>query len=258
MSDIVYILENRGVPWIGHWFLYIIAGLKNLYKIQNTPVPIHIQGIKYADLLEYQQETLTLIKPYFTYVDDPSSFQTQIKHHGTPLLRSDLTPEPYYFFLKQLLDDAMPYDYSQTPTRLVYISRNNGGPRRHIMNEQPVYEILKSYGFEYIRLELLSLKEKIQLFREAKIIVSPNGAGLVMAHWCHPTTHLIEIHGLRTTLEDHHFNTCRILGIRFSRYTNVHTVDEHGNHMIPYLTGPYNFILHDLQDFTNFIVNAVN
>lgn len=258
MSDTIFIIEDRGLPYIGHWFLLMIAGLKDLYKIKSGPVNIHIQGVKYSDLAGYQQETIDLLQTYFTYINDPSPFQTKIQHHGTPLIHPDLIPETYNTFLKRLLDEALPYDYSNQPTRLVYISRNGGVARRHIMNEQPVYEILKSYGFEYVLLEKLSLCEKIQLFREAKIIVSPNGAGLVMAHWCHPSTHVIEIHDRRTDCEDHHFNTCRILGIQFSRYTNVNTVDEHGNPMSPYLTGPYNYVLKDLEDFKTFIHNAVN
>jgi capsular polysaccharide biosynthesis protein len=257
MSDIVYVLENRGSQYITHWFFYMIAGLKDLYKIQEQPVKIHFQGIQYDNLIPYQQETIKAIHKYFEYIDDPSPYQ-QVRHHGAPLVRPDLTPQPFYFFLKQLMDDAFPYDYSIQPTRRVYISRNGGVARRHIMNEPEVYEILHLHGFEYIRLEDLNLYQKIQLFREAKIIVSPNGAGLVMAHWAHPSTHIVEIHDSRTSGEDHHFNTCRILNIRFSRYTNVHTVDEHRQPMMPYLTGPYNFILHNLEDFSSFITQTVS
>jgi capsular polysaccharide biosynthesis protein len=248
----IYILENRGIPWITHWFLYIIAGLKDLYTIQEKPIKIHIQGVLYNKLHSYQQETLELIKDHFEYIDDPSPY-TQILHHGTPLLKSDLTPEPYYIFLKQLLDEALPYDYTKEPTRLIYISRNGGEQRRQIINEKEMYSFLEGKGFEYIQLETLSLKEKIMLFREAKLIISPNGAGLVMAHWAHPKTQLIEIHDPRTSGEDHHYNTTRILGIPFVRYTNVHSVDVNGKPMQPYLTGLYNLVLNDIHHFKDFM-----
>lgn len=253
MTNSVYILENRGISWIGHWFLYIIAGLKDLYTIQEKPVKIHIQGIPYSKLHSYQQETLDVIKTQFEYVDDPSPY-TQIAHHGTPLLKSDLTPEPYYFFLKKLFDEALPYDYSQEPHRLVYISRNGGEQRRQIVNEKEIYAFLEEKGFEYIRLESLSLQEKITLFREAKILVSPNGAGLVMAHWAHPKTQIIELHDPRTSGEDHHYNTTRILGIPFVRYTNVGSVNVSGNPMQPYLTGSYNLVVNDINNFKEFIM----
>lgn len=251
-QDTVFILENRGISWITHWFLYIIAGLKDLYTIQEKPVKIHIQGVPYNKLHSYQQETLELIKTQFEYIDDPSPYK-QIPHHGTPLLKSDLTPEPYYFFLKQLLDEASPYDYSKQPTRLVYISRNGGEQRRQIVNEKELYSFLQEKGFEYVRLETLSLKEKIHLFREAKVIVSPNGAGLVMAHWANPKTQIVELHDPRTSGEDHHYNTTRILGIPFVRYINVRSVDVNGNPMQPYLTGSYNLILNDVNDFKEFM-----
>lgn len=252
MTDIVYILENRGISWITHWFFYIIAGLKDIYKLHDTPVKIHIQGVPYAKLHSYQQETLELIKSYFEYIDDPSPYK-QIAHHGTPLLKADLTPEPYYIFLKHLLDEALPYDYTKEPTRLVYISRNGGEQRRQIVNEDTFYKILQEMGFEYIRLENLSVKEKITLFREAKLIVTPNGAGLVMAHWAHPKTRIIELHDSKTSGEDHHLNTCHILNIPFIRYTNVRSVDATGNPTHPYLTGPYNLVLNDINHFRVFL-----
>jgi capsular polysaccharide biosynthesis protein len=252
MVDSVYILENRGISWIGHWFLYIIAGLKDLYRFNTKPVKIHIQGIPYTKLHSYQQETLDLISAHFEYIDDPTPY-TQIPHHGTPLLKSDLTPEPYYIFLKIILDEAFPYDYTQEPRRLIYISRNGAEQRRQIVNEKEVYEVLQKLGFEYIRLETLGLKEKLTLFRQAKCIVSPNGAGLVMAHWAHPKTHIIEIHDPKTSGEDHHLNTCRILNIPFTRYTNVRSVDIHGYPMHPFLTGSYNLIINDIGHFQEFI-----
>jgi hypothetical protein len=255
-ADTVYVLENRGIQWIGHWFLYIIAGLKDIYTkegMQKIHIPssqIPLRSIRYVN------ETLELLRHKITYIDDISNF-TQIHHHGTPLLASDKIGDEYHIFLRHLFLELSPIPEGFIPTRRLYISRNKGEQRRQIFNEPEVVHMLSSFDFEYIQLENYTVLEKIKLFQEASVIVTPNGAGLVMAHGIGPHTHIIEIHDMKTSSEDHHLNMARALQMRFSRYTNVHSVDRHGNPMMPYLTGQYNFLLHDIQEFSTFIESHI-
>ena len=59
----------------------------------------------------------------------------------------------------------------------IYISRN-AATKRRIVNETQVVRALSEFGFTCHSLESLSLKEQVRLFRTAKVIVGPHGAGL--------------------------------------------------------------------------------
>ena len=98
----------------------------------------------------------------------------------------------------------------------------------------------------------------LKLFQEASVIVTPNGAGLVMAHGIGPHTRIIEIHDCATSSEDHHLNMANTLQMQFYRYTNVRSVDRNGNPMQPYLTASYNLVIHDVNDFHTFMKSQID
>ncbi len=59
----------------------------------------------------------------------------------------------------------------------VYISRAHARQRR-IVNEAELLPILRDYGFQVVRLEELTFSEQVGLFRNAEVVVAPNGSGL--------------------------------------------------------------------------------
>ena len=48
-------------------------------------------------------------------------------------------------------------------------------------------------GWETVTLEGMSLKEQIQIFKEASHVLAPHGAGLVNTIWCQPKTKIFEL-----------------------------------------------------------------
>jgi capsular polysaccharide biosynthesis protein len=62
-----------------------------------------------------------------------------------------------------------------------YISRN-GGPRS-ILNEEEIIQSLKAYDITVVKAETLSLRQQIELFSEAGLIIGPHGAGIQNALW---------------------------------------------------------------------------
>jgi capsular polysaccharide biosynthesis protein len=75
---------------------------------------------------------------------------------------------------------------------LLYVSRNESSMRR-ILNENDILPGLRNMGFKIILPGTLSLAEQIEAFRNARIVLSPHGAGLTNILFCRPNTTLIEI-----------------------------------------------------------------
>ncbi len=75
---------------------------------------------------------------------------------------------------------------------LVYINRRDAAVRR-VTNEAAVQALLQPYGFETYQLSALSFAEKAALFAQARVIVSPVGAGLANIGFCTPGAALIEL-----------------------------------------------------------------
>lgn len=81
---------------------------------------------------------------------------------------------------------------TRTFSPLVYINRRDAAVRR-VTNEAEVQALLQPYGFETYQLSALSLAEKAALFAQARVIVSPVGAGLANIGFCTPGAVLIEL-----------------------------------------------------------------
>lgn len=64
------------------------------------------------------------------------------------------------------------------PFRKLYVTRRNAKVRR-LINEEEVADYLRERGFEVVALEERPLREQVQLFAEASLVVAQHGAGLV-------------------------------------------------------------------------------
>ena len=73
----------------------------------------------------------------------------------------------------------------------IYISRA-AARRRRVTNEAEVAATLKARGFMEVRLEELAWHQQINVFRQAKLIVAPHGAGLANLIFCGRGTRVIE------------------------------------------------------------------
>ncbi|USK78061.1 glycosyltransferase family 61 protein [Peribacillus frigoritolerans] len=75
----------------------------------------------------------------------------------------------------------------------IYISRNDYyWSRRTVINEDEVMNILGKRGFKKVLLAHLTLEEQVTIFRNAKYIVAPHGAGLVHQAFCNSGTKVLE------------------------------------------------------------------
>jgi len=86
-------------------------------------------------------------------------------------------PPEYYEYIRNCVFNKFDLTPVQNPTERIYISRANGKHRR-VINEDQIIQYLANYGFKTVFLEGMSLREQVELFTKAEIIVAPHGAGL--------------------------------------------------------------------------------
>ena len=76
----------------------------------------------------------------------------------------------------------------------IFIDRKEDSKFNHcqIINNEEVFEYLKSRGFLKYKVGQLSFKNQIHLFNNAKIIIGPHGAAFSNLIFCKPQTKVIE------------------------------------------------------------------
>jgi len=87
----------------------------------------------------------------------------------------DPTPIEYQWLRNRMLNDV-PYTETKFSKR-IYISREDATARR-VSNKRQLNKLLDSYDIHTYSLGSLSVREQIDLFSQAELIVSPHGAGL--------------------------------------------------------------------------------
>lgn len=83
-------------------------------------------------------------------------------------------------------------DEKRRLSKRIYVSRNDGGNRRQVVNEEEVIDLLRKYDFDVIVPSYISLREQIQIFNDASFVVSPHGAALTNLIFSRLGTSVIE------------------------------------------------------------------
>ena len=93
----------------------------------------------------------------------------------------------------------------------IYISRSDA-TRRRVTNESEVWNCLRGYGFDKVRLADMKVAEQIRLFARASVVVGPHGAGLSNLVYSHPGTQVIELFSPKYVNEcfEHLAGQCRL------------------------------------------------
>ena len=225
----VFVIPNCGAGWIYHYIIYMFGRLydipKNAYidSQNNKRKPkYHMENIKYEgiykEVIEYVSDTYEYVVDLQKYIvnnpetkcvrlDPCSWFQEfihpilgncHIKMNGYPFLRKLLLKD-----YKQPLEVSKRYYITRKDSHLIDGNRDdNTVKRRQIINDEEFYNSLKEYGFEYIQLENYSIEDKVRIFSEAEIIVSPNSGGLTFALCANRKTKIVEIN----TPNPHQYN----------------------------------------------------
>ena len=167
-----------------------------LMSYPNSSKPSHYKFVIEAlDLLGIPEESIEIVTERTLYRRIyVSSSYTHGKDSNTP-------PRKEVHELLQSMGQSTEINLP----RKIYVSRrswlhgdySNIGTdytsRRRMVNENKLVESLKSFGIVEVFTETLSTKEKIQLFREADVIVGSIGGGMANCLFSRPDTKVVVI-----------------------------------------------------------------
>jgi len=114
----------------------------------------------------------------------------QAKQLFTPIHDQHLTPAAAAYMFEKMA--SQPWAKVGASNKRIYISRSQRAVR-HVVNEAELVRTLKRHGFTCYHLETMSIREQVELFQQAEIIIGPHGAGLSNAVFSVPGTPVIEL-----------------------------------------------------------------
>ncbi|MGH7213454.1 MAG: glycosyltransferase family 61 protein [Tepidisphaeraceae bacterium] len=100
------------------------------------------------------------------------------------------------------------------PTR-VYLSRQHAA-RRRVSNEDELMSYLVEKGFRICIPEEMTVRQQIETFRDASVIVAPHGAALTNLIYADPGATVVELFGGR--ISACYATLCQSLGLRYAYF----------------------------------------
>jgi hypothetical protein len=243
--------------YLFHFFIYNLAGLyyitNGIYnkrsndsvlfddKTKLVNIPTNISNpikIHMKNIIPFQREAFEIIKDKFELIEDLNTIKDYeiVSIYGCVAYGCDssMNYQSIYLFLRNLFFENM--KYSVIPGKRVYITRknselqHNGTLKRYIFNENEFIESLKKFNIEFIQLEEYNTFDKIKLFMESEIIISPHSGCLTFLLFTNKKTNIIEIlkNGTTGSYHNNYLDLCKDLGLQYNRYSNINE-DYNGN-----------------------------
>ena len=138
----------------------------------------------------------------------------------------------------------------------IYIRRENAN-YRNILNESDLIDKLKKNGFKVISTGQYEILDQINLFANAKIVLSPYGSGLANIVFCNPGTKVYEISPNVKNVNDQNLSKryeilCKLCNLNYHRFiadsVDVNKYDESSKKYI------HEQILNDSNYYKNMIL----
>ena len=188
-----------------HWFTDVIPRImifKKKFNLDDIDF-IYVPSIKY----KYQIESLDLLDIKLSKIISSE----KIKHIQANKIFYTSHPCEYYpsktqkWSLDLLRKYYIPKKIKKNEKfRYIFIDRDqlklvdtqnlkNFATWRVLLNEDEIKNYLKTLGFKIIKPEKFSLKEQIEIFYSAEVIVSLFGAAMMMLAFCNSKAKIIEI-----------------------------------------------------------------
>ncbi len=199
-----------------HWLfdaiprMAIVKGILSLNEIDyflvpSMHLPYQIESLKYLGILSkaISSEKFNHIKANKLLITDHPRPNLNISRWICDFLR---------YSFQRYADERM------TPSaEYIYVTRQDAKGKRIITNEEDVIKELNRRGFCSVTLSNYTLSQQIAIFKKAKYIVSPHGAGLSNLVFSPEQTRVIEIFNESYRLKVYE-NLSNCLNLKYIQY----------------------------------------
>ena len=188
-------------------------------------------------------ESLDIIKDEYNVINynDITDEDIVIFNYGEQIL-----DDPYhissegYQFIKKLLLSKLSFTNSVHKGKKYFVSRNkshelsgnNSTKRRQILNESELLPILEKYNIEMIFLEDYSTAEKIEIFQNSSLIVSPNSGSLTFTIFSGENLKVIELNVPNPNQISYQYkNQCDFFNVPYYKFM-TEKIDDNDNMIV--------------------------
>lgn len=230
-----YKIQAAGGDFIYHWFVLMLGALKDIDPSSKINVCFDNE-----DFISYQKETLEILSDVINVVPNTCDW-TLIE--SVKQVDGIVDPD-IYTFLRELFLSRIENDFDTAEYNKIYIRRDkshlcegnladNSARRRQIINEQELVDKLSEFGIKSIYFEDYTVTQKIQIFKDASLVVAPQSGGLIFTLFAQQNTDVVEIYPPNPHQYcDHYINICNALEIPFRRFRDVNKVDYYDNMIV--------------------------
>ncbi|GIL15445.1 MAG: hypothetical protein BroJett039_06180 [Chloroflexota bacterium] len=174
-------------PWSaqGNYYHWLHDALLRLYRVQPK-LPSTVKYLVPANLRPFQIDSLCMlgIEPnQYISLELDEAVQVEQLYFAPPTSHSGSDRAAADEWLREQFWHACGISHP-VAKEYIYITRRRAS--RHIVNEKDVVNLLARHGFHTVTCEQLTLKEQVELFSQARVIVASHGAGLTNA-WFAPS-----------------------------------------------------------------------
>lgn len=179
-----------GNPWCNNYYHWLTNCLPRVWFREQFSELARVPLLVPAHLSAFQADSLSAlgVTPEERLLFDGSVWSVERLFFPS---NGDFSPRQLAWIRDRLLRHFQIADSS--PSRLLYISRGDA-VERHVANEPEIASYLESRGFEILRLAGMPLRDQVQAFAQARLIVGPHGAGLTNIIFGAPGQTLLELH----------------------------------------------------------------
>ncbi|HEY8782976.1 MAG TPA: glycosyltransferase family 61 protein [Mucilaginibacter sp.] len=209
-SENLIILDNDNIylaihhPWFNyyHWICESIFRLWMVRSQLDKLILVLPEYYKNADFITGSLEPFNIKNIFYI----PNGKSLMVKNLCLPQIKpicdsynaKHLKQVSSFYRNYVLFEKKVPFDQIDK----LYVSRELA-PRRKVINEKEIQEILKKYGFTIFHPERHTFLEQVAIFSQVKYLVGEHGSGLTNLLFMGKGASLLELHKNKTNELDH-------------------------------------------------------
>lgn len=168
-----------------HWLLQTLPQLSYYERTGVRPERLVVQ----PNIRDYQRDVLAALgygadRLLIRHPDQPLRFRELYAGYVDGALVPDSS-----IFDRQIAA----FETGRAGPERIYVSRQDARGIRRLLNEAALVERLRELGFSIVVPSLLTAAEEVTMFRDARVIVGPLGAGLYNALFTRPGASIIAL-----------------------------------------------------------------